>query len=164
MAQQKDRWEIATFVVETIAAVGVIFSVIYLAIQVGGTNTALRAQTHDNALTQFNQPLMITMNNPELSDLKVRGMSDPGTLNDVEWSRFSAYLLMNTNTWEYVYYLHQDRATPPEFWEGANAYYADLAENKPGAKRFWNEYSFAYGEPFRSYADQFFSAEILAPG
>jgi len=164
MAQEKDRWEIATFVVETVAAVGVIFSVIYLAIQVGGTTSALRAQTHDNVLNQGTQQFMMTMNNPGFSALINKGKNDPGGLSDAEWSRFTDYLIVINNTWEYVYYLDQDAATPPEIWVGINAYYSDLAKNKPGLKRFWREYSYIYAEPFRSYADQFFSAEVLAPG
>jgi hypothetical protein len=163
MAQEKDRWEIATFIVETVAAVGVIFSVIYLAIQVGGTNSALRAQTHDNLLTQLNQPIMLAVDNAELSDLVLRGMSDPSTLSDVEWSRYANYLIITNNTWEYGYYLNRDAATPPELWVGMDAYYSDLAKNQPGLKRFWKEYGFGYAEPFHSYADQFFSTAIPAP-
>jgi hypothetical protein len=160
MAQEKDRLAIATLVVETVAAIGVIFSVIYLAVQVSGSTAALRAQTHNNVLTQGNQPLLVALNNPDLGVLVDRGMGDPEALSKEEWSRFTNYLFMAINSWEYTYYLDQDEATPPEIWDGMDAYYSEIANIKPGLKRFWSKYEHYYAEPFHSYADQFFSAEI----
>lgn len=160
MAQQKDRWEIATFVVETIAAVGVIFSVIYLAIQVGGNTSIMRAQAHNQLLMQLNQPLLVALGDSELSEVIIRGMGDPDAISDVEWHRFSNHLFMFNNPWEYLYYGNEDGSTPPALWQGANAYYVDFAKIQPGSKRFWKELGHAYGEPFFSFADQYFSAEI----
>lgn len=155
MATLKDRLEIAALAAEITAALGVIVSVIYLAAQVGDNTVALRAQSHSNALVQFNTTNAMLVQDPELAEIYDRGLASPDTLSSVEWTRLGIYLLIAVNAWEYTYYLHEDGSIPEQLWDGGNAYYVYLATT-PGLRRFWAENGFAYAEPFHSYADQFF--------
>jgi len=160
MSQPDSRLQQTALIAEITAALGVILSVIYLAVQVGGSTNALRAQTHHNLLSQANEPILLSINNPELAEIIRLGEADPGQLSESEWSRFAEYQLIAINSWEYGYYLNRDGSAPPELWEGLNAYYANIAANRPGLKRFWGEMSFVYAEPFNSYADQYFEAPL----
>ena len=42
-------------------------------------------------------------------------------------------------------------AIPKELWVGADAYFKELVEAKPGLTRFWSEFQTSFDEPFRSY-------------
>ena len=48
-------------------------------------------------------------------------------------------------------YRNRDASIPSQLWVGADAYFKELVETKPGLKRFWSEYQHAFDEPFRSY-------------
>jgi hypothetical protein len=98
----------------------VICSVIYLAVQVGGNTSVMRAQAHNNTLMQLNQPMVVALGDAELSEVIIRGASDPHALGDVEWHRLSNYMFMLNNSWEYLYYGNEDGSTPPALWNGAN--------------------------------------------
>ncbi len=160
MAAFKERLEIAGLVAEVTAAIGVIISVIYLAVQVSHNTEALYSQTHFNLLDMSQDALVVAMSNPELNSIVVRGRDDPANLDEEEWNRFLNSQLLEINSWEYAYYLNEDGTIPPQVWEGYNAYYIGFARNEPGVKRFWEEFGFAYAEPFHSYADQYFAEEL----
>jgi hypothetical protein len=40
---------------------------------------------------------------------------------------------------------------------GADAYFKELVETKPGLKRFWSEYQHAFDDPFRSHVTNEFA-------
>jgi len=160
MSTHKERVEIVALYAEVVAAIGVIVSVIYLAVQIGGNTAALKTQAHHNLLTQANQPLLIELDDQELGEIIAHGLASPEELSEGEWRRFFLYQLMSVNSWEYGYYLNKDKSTPPELWEGLNAYYVSQASSYPGMKKFWQEFAFVYAEPFRSYADQHFQSSL----
>ena len=160
MAEYKQKLEVTALIAEVIAAIGVIFSVIYLSIQIGGNTAALRTQAHHNLLTQANQPILIELGDRELGEIIAAGLKAPSLLSDYDWRRFTLYQIMAVNSWEYGYYLNRDGSAPAELWVGVNDYYVDLAETSPGMKKYWEEYAFIYAEPFRSYADKYFSLPL----
>lgn len=163
MEKFKERLEIAASIAEIAAALGVIVSLVYLATEISGNTNALRAQAHDNLLNQFNQPIYMTIEDPELGTIVRRGNADPESLTDDEWTRYRDYLLVAFNAWEYGYYLDQDGSVPRSLWEGGNAFFSDYAATKPGAKKFWKELGFVFAEPFHSYAARYFEAPIEDP-
>ena len=160
MSQLKDKLETVALAAEITAAVGVIVSVIYLATQVSGNTNALRSQSHDSLLTQFNSTLVMRVVDPELAEMVHRGDRDPDALSPEEWDRYVNFNIIAANSWEYGYYLNQDGSVPPSLWEGGNAYFVESARTDPGFRRFWAEYNSIYAEPFHSYADQFFAEPI----
>ena len=60
-------------------------------------------------------------------------------------------MFMQFNAWEYLFYQHRDDSIPKELWVGADAYFKQVIETKPGYTRFWSEYETGFDEPFRSY-------------
>ena len=138
---------------EFVGGLAVLVTLIYLAVQIGGSKRALKTQTHHNLLAMAQRPLELMIADPELADIVNRGHDDPEALNPAEWSRYSNYTLIVINAWEYGYYLNRDGSTPPELWEGADGYFRQLAATKPGWRRFWRENHHAFAEPFHSYAE-----------
>jgi hypothetical protein len=37
-----------------------------------------------------------------------------------------------------------------QLWVGVDAYFKQLVETKPGLRRFWSGYQYAFDDPFRS--------------
>jgi hypothetical protein len=153
METAKNKLEIWALIAEIVAAVGVIVSVIYLAVEIGEGTATLRAQTHHNLLSMANASFEHALEDEKLAEIVARGMAEPDSLSEAEWYRFSLYQLLAFNAWEYGYYLNAARSTPPELWEGLDAYYRELVESRSGLRRFWKEYHHAFAEPFHSYVN-----------
>jgi hypothetical protein len=49
---------------------------------------------------------------------------------------------------QYLYYQNRDGSIPNQLWIGADAYFKQLVETKPGLKRFWSEYQHSFDDPF----------------
>jgi hypothetical protein len=93
----------------------------------------------------------------KLAEIVTKGLAKPDSLSEAEWYRFSLYQLLSFNAWEYGYYLNAAGSTPPELWEGLDAYYRELVESHSGLRRFWKDYHHAYAEPFHSYVNARFN-------
>jgi hypothetical protein len=70
---------------------------------------------------------------------------------------------MQFNSWEYLYYQHDDESIPPELWGGADAYFKQQVSTNPGYARFWSQWQIAFDEPFRSYVATEFAAVLAKP-
>lgn len=158
----RDNMEYWSFVAQIIGAIGVIASVMYLAVQVGGNTTALNAQTHYNTLVLAQRPLEIIIADQELAAIVEKGSIDPDALTPAEWVRFGDYFLMAFNAWEYIHLLQGAGSIPDSLANGGDSYYRDLIRTKPGLARFWNEYKVAFADPFLAYVDAIFAEQAGA--
>jgi hypothetical protein len=86
-----------------------------------------------------------------LADLIEISYASPERLSEGQWFRCGNYLFMQFNSWEYLYYQNRDGSIPNQLWVGADTYFKQLIETKPGLRRFWSEYQHAFDDPFRSY-------------
>lgn len=141
---------------EFVGGIAVLVTLIYLAVQVGGSKKALKTQTHHNLLSIAQRPYELMVADDQLAGIVDRGNEQPETLSREEWRRYCAYNLMVINAWEYGYYLDRDGSTPHELWVGADAHFAAQAADYPGWRKYWAEHSHAFAEPFRSYAASHF--------
>jgi hypothetical protein len=142
---------------EFIGGIAIIISLIYLAMQVSDSNRLLRSQAHFNAMTLSQSPIAMMIQNPELSDIIGRCQKAQSNLSEVALFRCHHYMMMELNGWEYLYYQNIDQSIPPELWLGADAYYRQEIQIKPGYRVFWKNYSTAYAEPFKTYANNLFT-------
>ena len=131
-------------------------SVVYLGFQIRANTKVLRSQAHYNALSLAQGPFAMLIADQDLADLIEMSYSTPEKLTEQQWFRCGNYLFMQFNSWEYLYYQNNDGSIPTQLWVGADNYFKDLVQKKPGLKRFWSEYQHAFDDPFRSYvANQF---------
>ena len=73
MAIHKDRIEYIALLAEIIGALGVIISVIYLALQVGDGNKELRAQNHHDSLSLAQRPMEMLITDKEIAGIYLAG-------------------------------------------------------------------------------------------
>ncbi len=156
MVIEKERLEYGALLAEIIAALGVIISVVYLAIQVGGSTNELRAQTHYNTNIMMNRALELLVGDESLAKIVINGSNDPKVLSAPEWERYTYYHLMAFNAWEYSYYLNESDSIPSELWSGLDARMRNQVDTRPGLQKFWAESQLAYAEPFHTYLGSLF--------
>jgi hypothetical protein len=152
-----EKWALLA---EIVGAVAVVLSVAYLALQVSDNNRLLRSQAHYNGLALSQRPLEMMIDNENLASVLASCDEDPEAADRTSWYRCSSYYLMQFNSWEYLYYQHDDGSIPPQLWNGADASFKNRVATRPGYQRFWSESQLAFDEPFRSYlAAQFAKSE-----
>jgi hypothetical protein len=85
------NWDAIGAVAELLGAIGVIISLIYLALQIRrNTRTQRRANVGDIAI-ELATTARCTATNPELASLLLRGYSDLDSLNSIERYRFDTF-------------------------------------------------------------------------
>ena len=152
-----ERWALFA---EIAGGVAVVLSVVYLALQISDNNRLLRSQAHYNGLELSQRPLEMMVENENLAGVMVNCENDPHTVDATSWQRCSNYYFIQFNSWEYLYYQHDDDSIPPQLWVGADAYFRQEVLTNPGFERFWSELQIAFDEPFRSYVNgQFVATE-----
>ena len=149
------NWNLARFatVAEIGASIGVLISVIYLGIQIQGSNKQLRAQSYNDTLEMLHKPLELIVQDQGLADIMVRAEKDPELLSQGEWRRYSSLLLIRYNAYEHAYYSHKDGEIRDEIWNGIESgLTGSLASNK-GFRKFWLQKGSIFAEPFHGFVE-----------
>ena len=149
----RERLELGAFAAEIVGAVAVVVSVIYLALQIADNNKLLRSQAHYNALSLAQRPLEMMVDNESLAGVVAQCDVQPARTSSTNWERCLNYYFMQFNSWEYMYYQHDDGSIPEQLWSGADSYFKQLVATKPGYRRFWAQFQSSFDEPFRSYVE-----------
>lgn len=112
------NWNAIGAIGETLGALGVIVSLVYLATQLKSNSVASAVEAKLNTtrfMTEFNRDFIL---HPGLYDLWDRGSKDPEVLNAEETARFSN---LNLNAFWYFaasfYQYRVDRLTPGDLFE-----------------------------------------------
>ena len=161
---RRENIEYWSSLAEIAAALGVIASVIYLGVQISGSTKALKSQTHYNALELAQRSIEMLIADQELAEIVEIGELNPDALNAAQFKRFGYYQVMAFNGWEYIYLLREQRAIPIELADAADSYYVGLIKTKPGLKKFWSEYKFAWVDPFLTYVEETFEGHSAQAG
>ena len=144
------------------ATLGVIASVLYLGVQMSESATALKSQTHYNALGLIQRPVEMLIADQELAELVEVGERNADALSPAQFKRFAYFEVMAFNGWEYVYLLNKTGAIPIELANATESYFIEVIRTQPGLKKVWSEYKFAWADPFLSHAEETFRK--YAPG
>jgi hypothetical protein len=149
------NWDLARFatVAEIGASLGVIISVIYLGIQIQGSNKQLRAQSYNATLEMLHKPLELIVQDQGLADIVLRAETDPESLSQGEWQRYSYLLLIRYNAYEHAYYAHKDGEIRDELWEGIESGLTKSFASNNGFRKFWAQKGIIFGEPFHGFVE-----------
>jgi len=153
------NWSLARFATfaEIAASIGVIVSVIYLGIQIQGSNEQLRAQTYNDTLQILHKPFELIVQDQGLSDISVRAETDPESLSQGEWQRYSYLLLLRYDGYEHAYYAHKDGQIREELWNGIESGLAASVASNKGFHKFWALKGNVFAEPFHGFVESKFT-------
>ena len=154
MAIQKERIEYFALLAEIVGALGVIISVVYLAVQVGDGNKELRAQNHHDSLSLAQRSMEMLITDKEIAALYLAGKELPNNLSEVDNVRLEYFYFLTLNAWEFSYYQNKDGAVPPELWIGQDGWMRSEIRTSPALRAAWVTLQSSFAEPFRSYANE----------
>jgi hypothetical protein len=102
---------------QILSAVGVIISLIYLAIQVRQNTSTVRNSTHHALTVSRLDYIAMVVQSPELSRILRIGSQDLSQLNEDEQYRFNLIMYYLFSAGENFYYQHRQGALDAEQWE-----------------------------------------------
>jgi hypothetical protein len=121
---------------EFVAAVGVIVSLIYLAVQIRQNTRSLRA----GAFQQYRQQsaeLSRLLAEPDMASVYRRGLDSPDQLTQEERTRFEAMMVFAFNSNENFFLLRQMGLLDDTLWAGGRTAYLRWLLRHDGAKEWW---------------------------
>ena len=103
---------------EIIGAVGVIISLVYLAIQIRSNTEAERTSTYQSIVSDFGALNNSMASSPELSYMFVHGMENYHQFSSEDQARISQMFFQCFHYFENMYYQHRKGYLDDEVWAG----------------------------------------------
>jgi hypothetical protein len=138
---------------EFVAAVGVIVSLIYLAIQIRRNTGSVRAATFQNVSKAW-QDWMYSLSEGDTFPLFYRGCFDPTSLNDMEGVQYWLLVRALFRGYENDHYQYNQGAFDAKAWEGYRESLRNDILSIPGIRAVWMLDRQNYNKAFAEYVDQ----------
>ena len=106
-------WDAIGAIGEVVGALGVIFSVLYLAVQVRSNTKATRKQNAHDHNVAARELWSLMASSSETASIWRRGLEDPDTLDPDEKLRFTAIMHSAVNVAEEDFYARREKDLPP---------------------------------------------------
>jgi len=130
-----------------LGAIGVIVTVVYLAVQIRQNNNQLRGAA-TTAVYEYQRTLTeMPSSDPELYKIALRGNEDIASLDPWEQQRFTIWCIHETGMWEMCHRLLKQGALDGELYRGKEAYWLKL-HGSPGRREWWRTQSVMLVEGF----------------
>jgi hypothetical protein len=130
------NWEMLSAIGQVVAAVGVILSLIYLAIQIREQNKERRRAGINLLTAQWSDLVRTAQENREFAVMFLRGMQSFQSLDAADKLRISAFFTRYTRNCEGMFIYYRDGALEEALWDEVertmNDYFA-----YPGVKEWW---------------------------
>ena len=106
---------------ETVGAIGIMISMIYLAYQVSQNTANIQAANALAISSELSAIRSLHTNNREWHEFAYKAWTDYDSLNDAEKSRFTAYALNRFAVWENLVFMDNENLLPDGFVGPAEA-------------------------------------------
>lgn len=141
------NWEAIGAIAELVAALAVVISLVYLALQVKEGTEAARTSTYESIVSDFGALNRVIASTPDLSALFVRGQEDYGALTADERARVSQLFFVCFHNFENIYYQYRKGYLEDDVWLGWRrlmlAYHG-----RPGFQLWWSMRSRVFSPSF----------------
>lgn len=144
------NWEATSAAAEVVGAVGVVASLIYLALQIRGDARARRAATMVEQSGAFRTFLQILATQGEVADIYVRGIRDFSALEVAERPRFSALMGYLFRVYEEHLFQWREGLLDAHVWHGLESPVDDILAY-PGVQAWWATRSNWYSADFKTF-------------
>ena len=108
-------WDAIGAIGETVGALAVVISLIYLAVQIRNQNLESKAATVQQVL-QHNAATISQLQDPDLAQIWITGLGDIDALSDVERLRFVMYITTVLRDYENAYFQWRNGRLDDETW------------------------------------------------
>jgi hypothetical protein len=136
------------------AAVAVVVSLVYLAVQIRQNTRAVRAGAHQ-AMHDGVSALGLTLSeSADLAGIMVKAQIDYDSLTLEERVRVDAFMDRVFGTWENVFFHRQEGLVGPDMWEAWNAAYRRVVVSAPAFIRYWREAKGGFLPDFQQHVEE----------
>ncbi len=141
---------------EFVGGIAVLFTLIYLAVQIRQNTNVLKATSLRHAKNGFNRINMIIAQSVELTEIIDKHMYSYETLNPQEISRANWIWLSYTNIWETLFHEVKESIGHEEIWKSEERN-IKFVFNLGGYRHWWRENQLGGTSEFRVYMDNLFN-------
>jgi hypothetical protein len=135
-----------------IGGIGVIVTLVYLAMQIRQNTRSVRAASAQQVLSGAAEFLEHVSADPILADLFTRGGAHPDSLSPAERARQGLLLMALYRRYESVYRQHERGTVASEDWAGLRVSMSTMSR-RPFARAWWPETAPLFSPGFRSFID-----------
>ena len=141
---------------EFIAAIAVIASLIYLAVQIRQNTQSVRASTVQ-AISDAAQGRLLALHNVENARVWRIGRSEPTTLNEDERMLYIIMIQTSARGFENLYYQHRSGLLDAPYWAGYDKTIKALVKTD-GFRYFWQHRRGRFSSEFESFIEESLSS------
>lgn len=141
---------------DIIAALGVIGSLIYVAIQVRQNTRSLNRASAQAIILSRTESARYLGNDVTITDLYWRGGDDPESLSEEEWKRYFWLWSATLRPVELAFLDHAEGNMEDKLWAGQN-HALEFWFSKPGFERMLAEYGETLHPDFKQHVDRIVS-------
>jgi hypothetical protein len=122
---------------EVIGGVGIIVSILYLAFEVSESTKNTQISNHLALIELASEFKYLRMTNPDMTEIILRGSSDPTSLSETDQVRFRSYAFQALDIWETAFLMNESDVLPAGAWDVWNDAWCNILE-KPGYRAIWD--------------------------
>lgn len=146
-------WEAIATLAELIGAIGVIASLVYLAIQIRDNTRSSRIQQRQESTRQFVDFMDILLLNPDLAEIHDRGRDHPEELDATEIGRFRRLVLRGFWYFSAQFHQYTTGALGEDEWSESARIIRNYLTHT-GVQDWWHDGGRSYVSPsFANYVD-----------
>ncbi|HKE46801.1 MAG TPA: hypothetical protein VKB52_01955 [Rhodanobacteraceae bacterium] len=153
------NWDAIGALSQLVAAIGLIPSVVYLAIQVGAQNKAHHRASLDMLTTQWGDLIQTVNESEDFGRIYLDGLESFIAMEPVRKIRFGAYLLRVFRYWEAMSFHFEDGTLHRSSWKALQAQMADII-SYAGVQEWWRTRQHWYTDEFRGVVDAMIASGI----
>ncbi len=151
------NWDALGAVAESVGAVGVIATLVYLALQIRHNTAAVKAATYDSVVAQFRDWNAPFREDPEMVAQLQRGLHQWESLNESE----QLHAIHLWYDWfklaENIQYQYRTGLMDVGLWKGWESYFM-VYLHSPGLRWYWEQRQSFYSPEFRAWVDRMLEA------
>ncbi len=155
-------WNAVSAIANVLAAISVILTVVYLAIQIRQNTHATHSQTYHLATSALAEMAGIIGSNKELARIFRIGMMNPGELDEDESAQFGYLGISLFRRFENVFFQYKSGMIDEDFWNGHRDNILWFF-HRPGMQFWWKDRKFAFSRSFREFLDGSTPDQITSP-
>ncbi len=156
-------WNAVSAIANVCAAISVIVSVAYLAVQVRKNTQATHSQTYQLATSALAEMAGIIGSDKALARVFRIGMVSADKLDEDELAQFGYLGISLFRRFENVFFQYQAGLVDEDFWTGHRDNILWFF-HRPGMQAWWKDRKFAFSKSFREFLDGSTPGEITSPG
>jgi hypothetical protein len=145
--------EEASQIGELIASIGVLISLVYLAVQVKQNTKALQMDTARSAAAELADANNFTAENEGYAEIFFRGVQDIESLEGVERMRFYAGMHKFFRSHENTHYQYINGALSAARFQSISSQFASVIST-PGLQAYWADRKNWYSAEFQDWVEQ----------